>query len=173
MSSYIRDSIQHLSFSVWPTSLSMIISRSIHIAVNGNEVKWKLLSHVWLFATPWTVVHGIIQARILEWVAFSFSRGSSQSRDRTQVSRITSGFFTSWATKEAQGSFIMNFFLNHWFVGSEPWIHRTSQMITNSLKCHEDFLYDSYSHFWKILNTLSTREVLWPLVLVSIKSTSQ
>ena len=43
-------------------------------------------------------VHGILQARILEWVAFPFSRGSSQPRDRTQVSRIAGGFFTSWAT---------------------------------------------------------------------------
>ena len=44
-------------------------------------------------------VHGILQARILEWVAFPFSRGSSQSRDQTQVSRIAGRFFTSWATK--------------------------------------------------------------------------
>ena len=43
-------------------------------------------------------VHGILQARILEWVAFIFSRVSSQPRDRTQVSRIAGGFFTSWAT---------------------------------------------------------------------------
>ena len=40
-------------------------------------------------------VHGILQARILEWVAFPFSRGSSQFRDQTQVSRIAGGFFTS------------------------------------------------------------------------------
>ena len=40
-------------------------------------------------------VHGILQARILEWVAFPSSRGSSQPRDRTQVSRIAGGFFTS------------------------------------------------------------------------------
>ena len=39
-------------------------------------------------------VHGILQARILEWVAFPFSRGSSQPRDRTQVSRTAGGFFT-------------------------------------------------------------------------------
>ena len=44
---------------------------------------WKSLSCVQLFVTPWTV-----QARILEWVAFPFSRGSSQPRDRTQVSCI-------------------------------------------------------------------------------------
>ena len=40
-------------------------------------------------------VHGILQARILEWVAFPFSRGSSEPRDQTQVSRIAGGFFTS------------------------------------------------------------------------------
>ena len=47
-------------------------------------------------------VHGILQARILKWVAFPFSRGSSQTRDRTQVSHIAGRFFTSWATREAQ-----------------------------------------------------------------------
>ena len=41
------------------------------------------------------IVHGILQARILEWVAFPFSRGSSQPRDRTQVSCIAGRFFTS------------------------------------------------------------------------------
>ena len=40
-------------------------------------------------------VHGILQVRILEWVAFPFSRGSSQPRDQTQVSHISGGFFTS------------------------------------------------------------------------------
>ena len=45
-------------------------------------------------------VHGILQARILEWVAFPFSRGSSQPRDQTQVSHIAGGFFTIWATRE-------------------------------------------------------------------------
>ena len=38
-------------------------------------------------------VHGILQARILEWVAVPFSRGSSQPRDQTQVSHIAGGFF--------------------------------------------------------------------------------
>ena len=41
------------------------------------------------------IVHGIPQARILEWVAFPFSKGSSQARDQTQVSHIAGGFFTS------------------------------------------------------------------------------
>ena len=44
------------------------------------------------------VVHGTLQARILEWVAFPFSRGSSQPRDQTQVSHIAGRFFTSSTT---------------------------------------------------------------------------
>ena len=46
-------------------------------------------------------VHGTLQARILEWVAFPFSRGSSQPRGWIQVSHIAGRFFTSWATREA------------------------------------------------------------------------
>ena len=73
-----------------------------------HDRKWKVkvnsLSHVLLFATPWDTAHGILQARILEWVAFPFSRGSSQAKDQTQVSYIAGGFFTSWATREAQNS---------------------------------------------------------------------
>ena len=46
-------------------------------------------------------VHGILRARILEWVAMPFSRGSSRPRDLTQVSCTAGGFFTVWATREA------------------------------------------------------------------------
>ena len=47
-------------------------------------------------------VRGILQARILEWAAIPFFRQSSQPRDRIQVSHIAGGFFTIWATREAQ-----------------------------------------------------------------------
>ena len=47
---------------------------------------------------PGSSVHGILQARILEWVAISFSRGSSQPRDWTWVSHIVGRRFTVWAT---------------------------------------------------------------------------
>ena len=50
---------------------------------------------------PGSSVHGILQARILEWVARPSSRGSSQSRNWTQVSCIAGRFFTVWATREA------------------------------------------------------------------------
>ena len=58
------------------------------------KVKVKSLSHVRLFVTPWT-------ARVLEWIAISFSRESSQPRNRTRVSRIAGSRFTVWATREA------------------------------------------------------------------------
>ena len=64
----------------------------------------KLLSRVQLCdpmdcSPPGSSVHRISQARILDWVAISFSRGSSRPRDRTQVSHISGGFFISWATR--------------------------------------------------------------------------
>ena len=66
-----------------------------------TEVKWsESLSVVSDFLQPHVL--GILQARILERVAFPFSRGSSQPRDQTQISHIAGGFFTSWAIKEAQ-----------------------------------------------------------------------
>ena len=51
---------------------------------------------------PGSSVHGILQARILEWVAISFSTVSFWSRDRTQVFWIAGRFFTVWVTREAQ-----------------------------------------------------------------------
>ena len=57
--------------------------------------KWKSLSRVRLFVTR------ILQTRILESVAFPFSRGSFQPRGQSQVFHIAGGFFTGWATREA------------------------------------------------------------------------
>ena len=50
---------------------------------------------------PGSSLHGILQARVLEWVAISFSRGSSQPRDRIWVSCIPGRGFNLWATREA------------------------------------------------------------------------
>ena len=54
---------------------------------------------------PGFSVHVIFQARVLEWVAISFSRGSSWPRDRTQVSCIAGRRFTLWATKEPYNNY--------------------------------------------------------------------
>ena len=70
---------------------------------NSLKVKVKLTQSCQILCNSMDyTVHGIFQARILEWIAFPFSRGSSQPKDWTQVSHIAGGFFTSWATRETQ-----------------------------------------------------------------------
>ena len=64
--------------------------------------KWKSLSCLILCDPKDYTVHGILQAKILEWVAIPFSRGSSQLRDQAQVSQMAGGFFTNWATSKPQ-----------------------------------------------------------------------
>ena len=59
---------------------------------------WDLID----YSLPSSSVHGILQARKLAWVAISYSRGSSQPRDRTQVSCLAGRFSTNWPTREAQ-----------------------------------------------------------------------
>ena len=74
--------------------------------IRNGKVKVKLLSRVWLcdpmdYSLTGFSIHGIFQARVLEWVVISFSRGSSWPRDWTQVSHIAGRCFTLWATREA------------------------------------------------------------------------
>ena len=61
---------------------------------------------------------GILQARILEWVTFPFSRGSSQPKDQTQASHIAGRFFTVWATSEAPSVSTFSFFPGNILPGS-------------------------------------------------------
>ena len=63
---------------------------------------------------PGSSVHGILQARIPEWVAIPFSKASSQPKEQTRISFIAGRFFYHWATREAQfvvTSVIINAFL--------------------------------------------------------------
>ena len=59
------------------------------------------IATLWILACQTPLSMGILQARILEWGCHSSSRGSSQPRDLTQVSRIVDRFFTVWVTREA------------------------------------------------------------------------
>ena len=72
-----------------------------------SEVKWSevaqsfpTLCDLMDCSLPRSSIHGNFQARVLEWVAISFSRGSSQPRDQTLVSRIVGRRFTVWATRK-------------------------------------------------------------------------
>ena len=86
---------------VFPISL---IAQLVKSPPAMQEIDWLIESQLCpALCDPMNyTVHGILQARILEWVTFLFSRGSSQPRDRIQVSRIASRVFTSWATREVQ-----------------------------------------------------------------------
>ena len=73
---------------------------------------------------PGSSVHGILQARILEWVVIPFSRGSSWPRDRTPVSCIAGRFFTVWATREAwlNYTYVYFFMFFPWWFITEYWM---------------------------------------------------
>ena len=76
----------------------------VKVSVEGVYVSVLLTQLFWLCdpldcSPPGFSVHGILQARILEWVAIPFSKGSSPPRDQTQVSGIAGRFFTIWATR--------------------------------------------------------------------------
>ena len=83
------------------TSLPLIF---FPVSLCSFEVKWSeshsVVSHSLLDTMDYTV-HGILQARILEWVAFPFSRGSSPHRNWTRVSCVAGRYFTNWAMREA------------------------------------------------------------------------
>ena len=82
-------------------SLNMSITLCLKALSTGSE--WVKSLSLWDpvdCSPPGSSVHWILQARILEWVAISFSRGSSRPRDWTQVSRIAGRRFNLWATRE-------------------------------------------------------------------------
>ena len=87
-------------------------SRSIPTAPPGTSQRKVKVAQLYLtLCDPMDyTVHAILQARILEWVAFPLFRGSSQPRDRTQVSCIAGGFFTSWATREVTKEYLLSTF---------------------------------------------------------------
>ena len=82
---------------------------------------------------------GILQARILEWVGFPFSRESSLPRDRTQVSYLAGRFFTSWATSEAPAWKLVAF---------KPWCSALSSRDVVSALYSGNFDPSSFSQLW-------------------------
>ena len=72
---------------------------------------WPILCNPMDCSPPGSSVHGILQARALEWVAIPFSRGSSQLKDQTWVFCISGRLFTIWTTREAHWELAL---LNNW-----------------------------------------------------------
>ena len=95
----------------------------------GKAQKMKSLSRVRLFVTPRTIacssVHGIFQVRLLEWVAISFSKGSSQPRDQTRVSCTAGSLFTIWATREIKATKTQLVQFSHSVMSDSLWPHES------------------------------------------------
>ena len=96
------------------TALQFGRNQEANIDASAGVLAKSLLSCLTLWdpvdrSPPVSPVHGILQAGILEWVAMTSSRGSSQPRDRTQVSCIVGGLFTNRAITEAQ-LFLIKYF---------------------------------------------------------------
>ena len=89
----------HITLSRVPCAIGFLGGTESE-TVSHSVVSDSLQSHG-LYSPPGSSVHGILQARILEWVAISFSSGSSRLRDQTQVFHIVAIFCTVWATREA------------------------------------------------------------------------
>ena len=122
----------------------------VYIAYLWSELqmmKWKVKVKVTqscpaVFDPMDCIVLGILQARILEWVAFPFSKGSSQPRDRTGGTCIAGGFFTNWAIREAFTNDEKNtkldlniqFFLERYYIVSDQ-VVETSLFFLNVLFC--------------------------------------
>ena len=86
-----------------PPLLLMPIANSGCTWASDRNVNVKVAQSCLTLCDPMDyIVHGILQARILEWVALPFSRGASQPRDQTQVFCIAGRVFTSWVTRESQ-----------------------------------------------------------------------
>ena len=85
-------------------------SRGLLLEASRREGLWTLLvlnncfQMTVDYSLPVSSIHGILWARILEWVAMPSSRGSSRPRDQTQVSLIAGGFCTVWATKQSKNT---------------------------------------------------------------------
>ena len=91
-------------YSKWETTQKIIVGKLSRQEQNlWLLVKVKVAQSCPTLCYPMDyTVHGILQAWTLGWVAFPFSRGSPQPRDRTHVSYIAGRLFSSWATREAQ-----------------------------------------------------------------------
>ena len=89
---------------------------------------------------PGSSVHGIFQARVLEWGAIAFSRGSSWPRDWTQVSRIAGGRFTIWATREV-------LYMNYISINPEKQTNKQTKK-TDQAPEHMMWCHKPSSNFW-------------------------
>ena len=128
----------------------------------------KSLSRVQLFATPWTLgfsIHGIFLGKSTGEGCHFLLRGTSQPRDRTQVSHIVDRHFTVWATREVHQRIVqvINFFSSH-FLSS--WVYMKSfisWLLQELSNCNPHFFF-VYSNTCDFSNLEYRYNVYFPLM---------
>ena len=184
--------VSHHTFWIRLTAWVILIypwSESYHFAIIvgitwANMLKWSevlvtqrcpTLFNPMDWGSPGSSVHGILQRRILKWVAISFSRRSSQPRDRTQVSCIAGRLLTVWATSETLSRDILTgtffFLLNSRLSLSEkamaphsstlawqiPWTEEPDgQQSMGTLRVGHDFTFTFSFHFHALEKEMAT-----------------
>ena len=106
------------------------------------------------YSPPGSSVHGILQERILEWVAIPFSRGSFQPRDQTQVSCTAGGFLTFWATRKASGPLYPRAFFHVCLWLNQLWPGQTSGCLCHPADCSHTGLMSSEAQAWNSMMIL-------------------
>ena len=140
-------------------------NNNVHVYVLKSLQSCPALCHPMGCSLLGSSVHGILQARILEWVSIPFFRGSSQPRDRTQVSWTVGRFFTIWATWEAPECPRRNLFHDSWvsFIPENTHFPPTLQTVSDFVSsvgeiCIEDYKLEAF-----VCHSLAG-QVLLPLI---------
>ena len=118
---------------------------------------------------PGSSVHGILKARVLEWVAIPFSRGSSPPRVWTWVSCIAGRFFTNWATREAPA--LLYFILFTWLMSVLPVGFYVPHWERPGLMCSSlSSACQVKDRLWELLNHCCIHSFLWQISWGSTRS---
>ena len=144
-------------FKIKLSAFYLTICESVNHSVVPDSLQYRDCSH------SISCIHGILQARIVEWIDIPFSRGSSQPRDRTQVSCNASRFFTTWAPGKLE---LFLYFLDTILL-SDVYMANIVSHSVNSLLMYHSFLVlrssllDLFSFLKYILYIVLFWEVNW------------
>ena len=133
--------------TLWSQYLSALLASDQHESESEVAQSCPTLGDPMDYSLPGSSVHGIFQAVVLEWIAISFSRGSSRPRDRTRVSHIVDRRFTVWATRKVQHELV-----DKYSSSFSPQVGQLS-MVHTGIQLSPVGLNSSWPHSWNLHHT--------------------
>ena len=126
---------------MWKKAVKVLVTQSCQILCDPTDC-----------SPPGSSIHGVLQARILEWVSIPFCRGSFQPRDWTRIACIAGRLYTIWATREAPRRGHICSFLSWWWTRthSHCTCHSFSPIIPTHLLISTCFLHLMCVHFMRL-----------------------